>query len=365
MDNKSVKTYTDKESFERIFNNIYAKFQSFLKLKESAILVKFISYSNNKAYFEIKDCDESLENCIIISRDDTKNTIYTYLDLLEKKDSVTYIFTPVKIQIVFIPREEERKILNFNEDINSGLYIINMISEFIIRKSLELNNIKKTQIENTIKVKLNETFQYVRICFNRNNADDRMDYFRSSIKPIFIPNINSEPDDNNKEPFNFYKNTIYPNDILLQNKNLLVSEISVPITYGMKIPYGYIQVNNNSPFTESSVQAVKKMALIINELLIKQGVFPEAEEKLTVGDISKNGIGIIFKNKQCIKYFINDQLVYFDLMLPAERKVNILALVKHITIYGTMYKAGCKIVNIDALNEIDYNEYLVSIGLKI
>ncbi len=56
-----------------------------------------------------------------------------------------------------------------------------MISEFIIKKSLELNNIKKTQIENTIKVKLNETFQYVRIYFNRDNADDRMNYFRSNI----------------------------------------------------------------------------------------------------------------------------------------------------------------------------------------
>ncbi len=91
MDNESVKTYTDKESFERIFNNIYAKFQSFLKLKESAILVKFISYSNDKATFEIKDCDESLENCIIISRDDSNNTIYAYLNLLKRK-TASHIF---------------------------------------------------------------------------------------------------------------------------------------------------------------------------------------------------------------------------------------------------------------------------------
>ena len=59
----------------------------------------------------------------------------------------------------------------------------------------------------------------------------------------------------------------------------------------MKIPYGYIQVNNSSPLKESSMHEVKKMALIINELLIKHGMFPQAEEKLIVTDISKNGIG--------------------------------------------------------------------------
>ena len=74
---------------------------------------------------------------------------------------------------------------------------------------------------------------------------------------------------------------------------------------------------------------------------------------------------IVFKNKQCIKYFNKDQLVYFDLVLPDNKKANILALVNNINISGSTYKAGCKILEIDALSEVYFDEFLESIGLKI
>jgi len=364
MNNESVKTYTDKETFDRIFNDIFAKFQSFIKIKESAIFAQFINYSDDKVVFEIKDCNETLENCIIISRDDSNNTIFAYLKLLEKKDSITYIFSPVKIQSAFTPRKEERKILNIKDDVNQRIFIINMISEFIIKNSLEFNNKKIMQIENTIKIKLDKTFQHIRTYFIQRGADQRMNYFKNKINPIFISDINTEPTERHKEQFNFYKETIYPDDILLKNQSILISEIAIPIVYRMKIPYGYVQVNNTTQFAESSMQIMKKMASIINELLIKHGIFPQADEKLIVTDISKNGMGIVFKNKQCIKYFNKNQLVYFDLVLPANKKANILALVSNITINGSIYRVGCRIVEIDALSEVYYDEYFELIGSK-
>jgi hypothetical protein len=366
MDNKSITTYTDKESFEKIFNDYYAKFQPFLKTKESGIRIEFINYSEGNAAFKIKDQKDLAENCIIYTRNDnTNDSIFSLLKFLKKEERDVYVFSPVKIQIVSTPREEERKILNPKNNPAERLFIINMISEFIIINNLEHDKKKISQIENIIKIKLDKTFQHIRFYFIHQGKDPRMECFKNNIAPIFIPDKDREPDDKYKESHRLYINEIYPNDSSLKNNGKFISEISVPIIYNMKIPYGYLQVNSSEPFTESSMPVIKKMAAIINELLRKNGIFPQAEEKLIVFDMSKNGLSVIFKNKQCIKYFNENQLVYFDLLLPENKKTNILATVKHITITGSVYKVGCSFMELDALSEIYYNEYLESTGINI
>jgi len=44
--------------------------------------------------------------------------------------------------------------------------------------------------------------------------------------------------------------------------------------------------------------------------------------------------------------------------MPANKKANILALVNNITISGSTYKAGCKILEIDALSELYFDDFL-------
>jgi hypothetical protein len=364
MGNGAIKTYTTEDEFVKLFNDIFSKFHSFLKVKNSLKHITFINYLNGNAVFEIEDEEKMPEYNHIILRDDSENTIYAFLKFIEKKDSITYSFSPIKIQIAYNPRKEERKILDPVNIPAHRLFTINMISEFTIKSGLELYKKNVVSIENTIKLKLEKSFKKIKIYFIHHGKDSRMNYFKSSISPIFIPNINSEPDNKSKEILKYYKETIYANDNELKSNSELISEIAVPIVYNMKIPYGYVQVNNAEPFTESIMQTVKKMAVIINELLNKHGIFQKAEEKITVSDVSKTGIGIIFKDKQCIKYFAQDQQVYFDLLLPDNKKINILADVKHISIKGSIYKVGCKILEIDALSEVYYDEYLESIGLK-
>lgn len=367
MENEAIKTFTSEEEFVKIFTDIFSNFHSFFKVKNSLKLVKFISYSGGKAVFEIEDEETMPEHCHILSRDSSENSIYAFLKFIKKEDSITYVFSPIKIQIAYNPRKEERKILDSVNIPAHRLFTINMISEFTIKSGLELYKKNVVSIESTIKLKLEKSFKKIKIFFIHHGKDssNRMNYFKGNISPIFIPNINSEPDNKNKEILKYYKETIYANDNDLKSNSELISEISVPIVYNMKIPYGYVQVNNAEPFTESIMQTVKKMAVIINELLNKHGIFQKAEEKITVSDVSKTGIGIVFKDKQCIKYFAQDQQVYFDLLLSDNKKINILADVKHISIKGSIYKVGCKILEIDALSEVYYDEYLESIGLKV
>ena len=365
MENNPVKTFTDKESFEKIFNNIFSKYQAFLKTKHTAIRVKFISYTDGCVSFELNDCKLIEDTCVIACRDKSDNTIFAYLKLIEGKEKHTCIFSPEKIEVAFAPRKEEREILDPDNNANHRLFIINMISEFIIKNNLDLYKKKLLQIEDTIKIKLEKTFENIHIYFIHHGHDERMNYFKKHIRPIFIANMNEEPPEKDKEMYKFYIENIYSEDNSLKNRKELISEISVPVLFNMKIPYGYVQVNNTSSFTESYMQIVKKMSTIVNELLTKHGLFPKTEEKITVYNVSKNGIGVIFKNKQFIKYFNKDQLVYFDLLLTDNKKVNILAIVKNISIEGSTYIVGSQITEIDALSEVYYDEYLESIGLKI
>ena len=195
--------------------------------------------------------------------------------------------------------------------------------------------------------------------------DSRMDYFKYHLKPIIIKNNTIEPTKNDKELFEYYKREILVKDQQLsQNKNI-ISEITIPVLFNAKIPYGYIQINDSEEVQESSIRLIKNTALMINNTLTKQRIFPIGDEQLSVYDISKNGIGVFFSDKKCIKYFSENQLVHFDLILPGNKKVSILALVRHISIKGSIYKVGCQIIEIDALSEVFYDEYLESIGLKI
>ncbi|MFH0977432.1 MAG: hypothetical protein V1874_16760 [Spirochaetota bacterium] len=365
MDIESVTTYSDAASFDKIFNNEFTKFQSFIKDNQTVIRVKFLSFADNKLLFEIKDFYIIEKDYLILCRNTSGYTFYAFLKFLEKKDSVTYIFSPVKIQVVYTPRKEERIILDPQNKLNHRLFIANMISEYIIKNSLEYNKKKKKAIEDTIKIKLEQSFDHIRLYFLQYGKDDRMNYFKDNIRPIFIADIHNEPEDKHKEFYHYYIKNIYSNDNNLTNNRQLISEISVPIVYRMKIPYGYVQVNNKSPFAESAMQVVKKMAVITNELLNKHGFFPQAEERIAVSDVSKSGLGVIFKDKQCIKYFSKDQLVYFDLVLPDNTKSNMLAGVQNISINGSSYKVGCKIIEIDALSEVNYFDFLESLGLKV
>ncbi len=363
METDSIKTYTDEASLKDIFNNSFSRFHTYLKKQDSAQLVKFKDYADGNVSF-IVGKNEIKKNSLIFCRDNSNNSIFAYLELLNKQEENTYLFKPLKVVVSYSPRLEERKILNPQGIVSHRIYMINMISEFIIRNSLDVYKKTISHIEKTIKFKLDKLFTNIRIFFINYGKDIRMEYFKKNITPIFIQDINKEPDEKNKNIYNFYLNEVLPAETETTGDKKLISEIAVPIVYNMKIAYGFVRVNSSLPFDESSMQIIKKMAVIVNELLKKHNIFPKSEDRIQIFDISKNGIGIIFKDKKCFKYFSEDQLLYFDLLLPDNKKVNVLSQVRNVLIKGNHYQVGCKIIDIDALSEVHFDEYLQSIGVK-
>ena len=360
-----IKTITDTGVFEKIFYKFFLNSSVFLKTKSGDLKIQFFGYTEGQVALRIPFVKNMFENCLIFTRSENV-TIYSHLRLVEKQADESYIFVPVKFQVISAARREDRKVVELGGEGKSILYVTNIISDFIIQNSLAMENKKVDHVKETVRFDLEKQFKMVRIYFcNEGLSDPRMKYFLEKRTPIFIPNIDKKEAGRDESLFNLYHNEIYHKDHHLVNRKQLISEVSVPVLYRGKIPYGYIQGNAEAVLTEPAMAAVKRMAVLVEELFAKYRIFPASEDRLLVSDVSRNGIGIVFKERRFIRFFKENSLVYFDIMLPDNKKSSCLAVVRHIDILESkIIKIGCEIREFDSLGEVNYEEYLRSIGLS-
>lgn len=365
MYEKSIETIVDESSFHKLLNN-FSKSQPFIKTNKLNIEIEFIDYLNGEAIFRIPNIKSMPEKCVVFVRSSSGQTIYAFLKLVNRKQENIFIFHPIKMQVVSTKRKEERENFRDDEEKKKILFITNIMSDFMIKEDLARNVKKVERVDEHINLKLGEVFDHVKVFFIHHGIDPRMKYFKNAITPLFIQNTKQTLDEVNNEKINNYLNEIYYKDIFLKKKKQFISEISVPILFRGKIPYGFIQVNSKTQLQKSSISLIKKTAISTEEILQKNCVFSKNEDKLLVSDLSKTGVGVVFKNKSYLKYFKEGCLIYFDLLLHDNKRANIMSVVRNITGFGgSTFKVGCEIKDIDALSEVYYDEFLESVGLPI
>jgi hypothetical protein len=359
-----IKTITDKSLFEKIFYKFFFKNNVFLKTKSGDLKIEFFGYTDGMAALKIPYLKNMYESCLIFTRNESY-TIYANLKLVEKQEDDSYIFIPVKFQIISAMRREDRKIVDIGGQGKNIIYVTSVISDFIIQNSLAMESKKVDHVKEIVRFDLEKQFKQVRIFFcNEGMTDIRMKYFYENKTPFLVSDINKKELAKDEALFNYYINNIYGKDYQLINRKNLVSEVSVPILYKARIPYGYIQCNGAAPLSESALLIVKRMAIVVEELFNKYKVFPVSDERLLVSDVSKKGVGIVFKERRFIRYFKENSYVYFDLNLPDNKRTACLAVIRNIGIMeNKIIKVGCEIRELDALGEVNYEEYLDSLGL--
>jgi hypothetical protein len=360
-----IKTISEKATFEKILIKFFQNNNVFLKTKTGDLKIQFVGYSNDIAAFRIPFLKSISGNCLIFTRIES-NTIHALVKYQEKQGEDIFTFIINKFQIITRARGEERKTIGTPQRGQSKdiIFVTNLISHSIIQNSLAMETKKIERIKEFVQKQMSEAFNYVKIFFcNESKVDSRMNYFTTNKRPIFIPQIaNTEKEESSQEKYNYYINNIYSKDHFLQNRTEYISEISVPLLYKLKMPYGYIQLNNTNILSSSTLTIAKKFAVTIDELLNKENVFPRSAEKLIVSNVSRNGIGIVFKERKYIRYFKEHNSVYFDLLLPESKTASILAIVRNITIMeNNIILIGCSIEEIDALSEVNYSEFLDTI----
>jgi hypothetical protein len=357
-----IKTITDSKIFERIFYKFFMNNPVFIKTKSGNLRIIFFGYTDGLVAFRINFIKKIYQDSLVFTRN-REHLIYVHLKFAEKQEDNIYLFFPVKIQIISSARKEGRKVLEMEGGGKKVVYASNIISDFIIENTLAMSLKQIDKIKEIIRFDLERHFKHLKLyLINEGMSDVRMKYFLENKIPIFIPNLKEKPAEKHMKMYNIYVNVIYPKDYYLQNRKELVSEISIPVLYKAKIPYGYIQVNNPTSFSESTYATLRRVAMRIDELFNKHKVFSLSEERLLVSDISKRGVGIVFKERRFIRYFKEGNLVYFDLILPEKKKASILAVVRHIALLeNKIIKVGCEIKDIDALSEVNFDEFLKSV----
>ncbi|MBN2041836.1 MAG: DUF1577 domain-containing protein [Spirochaetes bacterium] len=361
----AIESITDRRLFQNILQKLFINKISFIRSSHGNIEVKFIEAEKGLVKIQIPEIVQEPKNCMAFTRQGN-NVIFAYLKYCEQKTNNIYVFNPAKFQVISTSRSDERQYIAGASENRYILYATNLISEITMNKSLSYQNEKLLRIKEIIEYNVKNEYDNFRIFFfNEDPHDTRMKYFRTNRTPIFIPDITS-PDADTSEDYKNYINFIYNSDLFLNKNKMLVSEISVPVYFDSKIPYGYIQANKSKPFTASSVASLKRLATLIDDLIRKNKLFPALPDKMLISDLSKKGIGIVFKNANYIPYYKKDTFVSLDIMLPALKKASLLADVKHLEMMrNKIIKVGFEIMDMDTASMKNYERFLGSIHAAV
>ncbi len=354
-----IKTVTDKTQFQFLFDNFFKGTNSYIKTSSGNIALQFLGYSEGNVAFRIPFVKSSPDVVVVFTRHRT-NTIYLTLKFIERSED-TFVFIPVKFQIISESRKEDRKLVGI-EGGKSIMYLNNLISDYIIERGLAGADKKIDKIKEFAEFELKKKFDLVKIVFiNESKGDNRLKHVIGTSKHLYMPNLNIDPEPGKEDDYNFYINQIYKSDISLTSRNRYISEITVPVMYNSIIVYGYLQVNSSQPSSDGMFEVVKRMSIAINQLMVKHQLFFPMEERFLVADISRSGISFVFKEKKFLRYFEQGSKISFDILLPTQKKVIMGAIIKNITyLENRIIKTGCEIFSMDETSRANYEEFIQS-----
>lgn len=354
----SIRTITNKDDIEKVLNLFFTKNDVFIRTKSGNLKIQYIGYSNRQVALKIPYMKNLAETVLIFSRS-KGNTVYVELQYLEKQGEEEFIFYPVKMQIIYAVRSEDR-MNSGNQAGKKLLFIKNIISDFLIENEIALAVKTVDRIKTEVINEIDTMFERKKISFiNEGMTDPRIRYFYENPVPYFIKDIYTENDDDKGDFYDKYKREIYSNDYYLINRKNLVSEACVPIMYRKKFPIGYIQVNHVKPLNDAVLKILDEMARNAESIMIRQKVFHPQTDKLLVSDISKSGLSIVFNDRKYIRFFKEKSLINFSLIMPDNLHIDILARVKNITIMDNkVIKVGVQITQMDESTKKVYEHYL-------
>ncbi len=355
-----IKTVTDKSQFEFIFNNFFTGNSVFIKTNSGNINLQFLGYSDGNAAFRIPLVKSIPDNVVVFVRRG-HNNIYLSMKFVERSED-TFMFIPVKFQIISESRKEDRKLLQVEGGGKSIMYVNNLVTEYMLHRELSTSEKKIDKVKEVAEFELKKKFEYVKILFSfEAKSDQRFKFIQSNSRPLYIPNLNEDPTPELEEDFNHYINNIYRTDHSVSSRNKFIAEITAPIMYNEVIPYGYVQVNGMQPFTDGILEVCRRMTIVVDQLLRKNNLLTPLSEKFLVSDLSAGGVGFVFKDKRLIRYFQEGSKVSFEIMLPTMKKAVMGAIVRNITFMeNNIIKVGVQIDTMADKYRENYMEYVES-----
>ena len=354
-----IKTVTDTSQYGFLLENFFKDASIFIKTSSGNIELQYMGYNDNKVAFKIPLIKSSPDNVVVFTRRNT-NTIYLSLKYPERNED-TFVFMPIKFQILSELRKEGRAALDFaaGKDI---IYLNNLITDYIIERSLATIDKKIDKVKDFAEYELKKRFDYVKIVFiSDNKPDNRLRHIKNTSQAIYMPNLNADPEKSEEDTYNHYINNIYRSDISISSRNKFIAEATVPIVYNNVIIYGYIQVNSTTPIEDDMFEYVKKMCAVVNHLMVKQQMLSPLPDKFLLADISHSGLSFVFKEKKFLRYFEEGSRINFEILFPTNKSSMIGAIIRNISyLENRIIKVGCEIFDMDDTSGMNYEEFVQS-----
>jgi len=368
MSNEAVKI-TDQKQISEILQTRFKTGKIFIKTSDLNIQAESFSFKNGIISITGPYENEKVNSVIFYIRD-LDEVVFSHAVLLSKNESGSLSYEPLDIQIVQIPRKEERKnVTSIDKAETAHIYISNIISDFTVHECLNLSRKKVDLIKDELLKKLRAAYPDSEIVFLSDKSNDpRMFYFKNKRKPYFIKNI-SDADDQEKvnkdEDLKYYKTYIQPKDPLSISAKIS-SEICVPLLYKMMMPFGYVRSGSFKELIDEDFSVIRKFGMSASTVYTNdKQIIISSNDIIAVTDLSMSGLGIFFKEKTLIKHFKENSLIIFTIFLPEKKQATVLCEVRNISlIKNYVYRIGCEILNIEALGEVYYSEYIEGMESK-
>lgn len=359
--NPEVKRITDRNIMYGFLKNIFTKKPVFLKTKELNIETQSFVFNEKGIIFKTEEqFDDESVNLYVRNGDE--------LNLARVKiissSAGEYRCDVNEILIMNLPRKEQRAAVGGENLAEQRVYISGIISDFTLKMNFEDNRKKISVLRDDFEDKLTKKYDRARVyIISEQKADARMDYFIKEKKPYFVRNLTEKPAEDD-EQHGYYIKMIYPEN-REENKGI-VSEIAVPFLYKYMLPFGYLRVNSFKPLSDDDYSILKKTGMNISTYFTNDKTFiRSSQDRIPIIDLSMGGFGVLFKERVLIKYFKENSLSIVTIFMPGNKSSTVLSQVKNISILKNgVYRVGCSILNFDPIGEVNYTEYLESMGIS-
>lgn len=350
----SIQTITDMKQCGELFVSYFSKGDIFLKTSNGNFKIAYVAYSSDQVALKIPLIKKMPAQCIVFCRLPGQ-TIYAQLVFDSAKGEDIYLFHSMKMQVITAGRAEERVAVQSSKNL---IFITKVISDFIIEKTLTFEARKCELIKLALFNSLDQSVQHKKYYqINEGMSDPRMRYFYDRKGAYVIPNIYDL--DKNDQFHKHYHDEIFLKDYFLINRKQFVAEAAAPVLYKGAIPFAYLQVNHVVPLGSEIVDILNRLAHQAEKMFMQQAVFKTLDENLLVSDISKSGIGIVFKERSYIRYFQEKSYIHFEILLPDNLRVPVFAIVRNIGfLENKIIKIGCEILEIDPNARVVYDHYV-------
>lgn len=357
-----VKRITDKSIYKDIFAKYFYGHNIFMKTSTLNIQVDSFTFVEGKILVTVNHQLAEEENPVFYVR--IKEDVYfVHAKLLSCDKGNNFVFGTLDIQIMKIPRKEERVVISSdNTRSNETVFVSNIVSDFAIKDDLSFHKRKVEFLKDEIVKKTISNYSKIKIfLFNEKQNDVRMEYFKNERIPYIVHDINND-EDLKKSTFGIYYMTHIKTSDAYDDSDKFMSEISVPLLFRYSLPFGYIEVTSDAELTNEDFIALKKLGMSISTIFTNdKQLIRGSDDKFNIADLSEKGLSLYFTERTLIKYFKDGSYVVCTLYLPNKKQAGLFCVVRNISILkNNVYRIGCEIIDMDSIGEVHYSEYLES-----